>query len=132
MKRSGDRAAKLPLLVDRLGLGLTGLALLVLTVLLLIPGNGGPGPVPHLDKLYHFIGFFGLVLPYALVRPHHAFAAVVVATVFGGAIELIQPSFGRGAEWGDALANMLGAIAAALAGRAMHPRLARWLVARPD
>lgn len=111
----------------RLGLVLTGLALLVLTVLLLMPGSEAVSPLMGLDKLWHFLGFFGLVLPLVTVLPRLAWAAALAAAVYGGVIELIQPSFGRGAEWGDALANLIGAATGALVGRALHARL----IARP-
>lgn len=114
-----------------LGLILTALALLILTALLLMPGQEGPGRIPHLDKVFHFTGFFGLVLPFAVARPRWALVAALVAAGYGGAIELIQPSVGRGAEWGDALANLLGALSGALAGRRLHPVMMAWL-SRPQ
>jgi len=109
----------------RLGLILSVAALAVLTTMLLMPGREGPGRIPHLDKLWHFLGFLGLVLPLAVARPDWAWAAALVAAGYGGVIELIQPSFGRGAEWGDAAANLAGALAAAALGRWLHPRLLR-------
>jgi VanZ family protein len=109
----------------RLGVLLTLVALPILTGLLLMPGQEGPAMIPGLDKVFHFIGFFGLVLPFAMVRPQQAWIAALVAAGYGGVIELIQPSFGRGAEWGDAFANLAGAMSAAAMGRWLHPRLAR-------
>jgi VanZ family protein len=109
----------------RIGLTLTLLALLLLTAALLMPGTEGPGRIPHLDKLFHFIGFFGLVLPFACIRPRLAWVAAAVAAAYGGGIELVQPLVGRGAEWGDALANLAGALSGAALGRWLHPRLVR-------
>jgi VanZ family protein len=111
----------------RLGIGLTILALLILTAVLLMPGKEGPSPIPGLDKVFHFVGFFGLVLPLATALPRLAWTAAAVAAAYGGVIEIIQPSFGRGAEWGDAVANLAGALAAATLGRWLHPRLFRRL-----
>jgi len=117
--------AQTPLPLLRLGLILTAIALVVLTYVLLMPGQDGPGRIPHLDKLFHFIGFFGLVLPLAVVLPRRAWLAALLAAAYGGGIELVQPGFGRGAEWGDALANLAGALSAAVVGRALHPVLVR-------
>ncbi|MGE0290667.1 MAG: VanZ family protein, partial [Bradyrhizobium sp.] len=47
----------------------------------------------------------------ALVRWRRYVAAFLLAIAAGGAIEMIQPLFGRGAEWGDWLNDALGAAA---------------------
>lgn len=78
----------------------------------------------------HFLGFFGIVLPVAVALPRRVWIAVLLAAIYGGAIELIQPSVGRGAEWGDFAANVAGATTAALLGRWLSPRLADWLSRR--
>lgn len=111
----------------RWGLGLSALAVVVVTVTLLMPGGSGPARIPGLDKLLHFLAFAGLVLPVAATAPRHAWTAAVLATAYGGAMELIQPSFGRGAEWADLLADGLGALAGAMLGRWLHPWLRRRL-----
>jgi len=42
-------------------------------------------------------------------RPVQYGAAFVLAVMTGAAVELVQPSLGRGAEWGDLLTDALGA-----------------------
>lgn len=92
-----------------------------------------------LDKLWHMAGFAALVFPVAVTRPGWPWRAVLLATALGGCIELIQPHVGRQGEWGDALANLAGAVLGGHAGWMLHPRLRRALVipagrpgARPD
>lgn len=90
----------------------TGVLAVVLCVLTLGPPSAADGP-PAPDKLYHFIGFGALALPLCFVYPRRAWAVVLMVIVFGAAVEVIQPFVGRGAEWGDLLADALGAAAAA-------------------
>ncbi|MCQ0090990.1 VanZ family protein [Roseovarius sp. M141] len=92
----------------------------LLCVLTLSPQGPAVGP-PRPDKLYHFIGFGLLAVPLCLVYPHRAWTVVVGVIAFGAAIEVIQPYVGRGAEWGDLLADALGAAGAAGLAR-MLPR----------
>lgn len=96
--------------------GLTALLVLVIAVLTLMPSSQAEGP-PTPDKLYHFIAFAALVVPLSVVYPRHVGWIVAGAVAFGGAIEVIQPHVDRGAEWLDLLADLLGAIAGALAAR---------------
>lgn len=111
----------------RLAVALTLLLAVAIAVATLIPNAGRSPPFPYLDKIQHFLAFLVLVLPLATVlRGRAAVAALVVlATAYGGAIELIQPRFGRGAEWFDFWADLAGALAGAALGRWLHPRLTR-------
>ena len=65
------------------------------------------------DKAEHFIAYFGLTLlaslAWGLKRSLFWVLAGIVA--LGGALEIIQSFVGRDAEWGDFLANSLGAVA---------------------
>lgn len=119
MTRSPD------LRLARWGLALSALALAVVTLALLAPGSGAEPRVPGLDKLLHALAFFGITLPAAAGAPRRAWALALAAAAYGGAMELIQPSFGRGAEWGDLAADALGAAAGAWLGIRLHPRLRR-------
>ncbi|MCZ4353064.1 VanZ family protein [Roseovarius aestuarii] len=96
--------------------GATVLLTVVIAVLTLMPSSQADGP-PTPDKLYHFIAFAALVVPLGLVYPRHIWWVVVTATAYGGLIEIIQPSVGRGAEWLDLLADLLGAITGAVGAR---------------
>jgi hypothetical protein len=99
-----------------------GLALII-TAALLAPMSGVSGPkVTGLDKIIHFFLFFILVLPALMVAPRIWVWVVPVAIVYGGLIEIIQPYFGRGMEFGDFIANTLGVLAAV--------PVSRWLNAR--
>ena len=91
----------------------------VLTVLTLMPPPPQPSGAGN-DKLYHFIGFGALALPLCLARPQRAWAVVAGVIAFGAVIELVQPYFGRGAEWADLLADALGAATAALLARTLR------------
>ena len=72
-----------------------------------------------LDKLIHLGLFLGLAgswrraLPPELALRRRWVAVVIVAAVaFGGALELLQmlPAIGRDGEWGDVVADALGAV----------------------
>ena len=83
--------------------------------------------VPQSDKLLHFLAFAALVLPLAASDPRNWAWALGLAVAYGGVIELIQPHVNRQAEWGDVLANALGAALGVILGRALHrPLLARF------
>ena len=92
---------------------LTGLMAAGLAVAMLWPVNV-PQSVPNgTDKLVHLAAFALLVLPAAFSRrvPRGLlFGGLFIgAAIFGGAIELIQPHFGRSADLHDWVADMLGA-----------------------
>jgi VanZ family protein len=66
----------------------------------------------HWDKLDHFTAYFGLSLLATLAsglrrRLVWVFLAVVA---LGGGLEILQTLVGRDGEWGDFLANDLGAL----------------------
>jgi VanZ family protein len=92
--------------------GATLLLAAILCALTLSPQVPAIGP-PGRDKLHHFIGFGLLALPLCLAFPRRAWAVIAGVIIFGAAIEVIQPFVGRGAEWGDLLADALGAATAA-------------------
>lgn len=64
------------------------------------------------DKAEHFIAYFGLTLLASLAWGlRRSLAWVFIGVVaLGGALEIAQSFVGRDAEWGDFLANDLGAI----------------------
>ncbi|TFH87631.1 VanZ family protein [Billgrantia azerbaijanica] len=93
---------------------LAAIAALAIALGSLMPGSEMPGRLPW-DKASHFLGYAGLagLAGLAGVRLPLAFAA---SLLYGIAIEyaqLLAP--GRsGGDWGDILANGLGAAAAVL------------------
>jgi VanZ family protein len=109
------------------GLALTLIAAALVTVATLSPAPIGPSTIPHLDKVFHFLGFFGITLPAAIVLPRRAWLLAVVVVAYGGLIELIQPSVGRGAEWADLAANATGVACALWLAGWLRPRLVGWL-----
>jgi VanZ family protein len=90
-------------------------------LLTLIPQSPGPS-LPHLDKLAHFLAFAALAAPLAWRHPRHWWAVALGALAYGGLIEIIQPLTGRSAEFGDLLADALGAFCGAF----LAARFGRW------
>lgn len=85
--------------------GVTGLLLMPM------PDHGLEAP-GNIDKLVHFVMFFCVAVP-ALVGMIRFWPHIMLGLIlYGGLIELIQPQFGRHADWGDFVANSLGVIAA--------------------
>ncbi len=95
------------------------LSVFILTALLMpLPDRAHVGG--SFDKVVHFVLFFVLVLPALSVRPRIWVWLVPLATLFGVAIEFVQPVFGRGKEYADMLANGMGALAAVPVGYLIH------------
>jgi VanZ family protein len=80
-----------------------------------IPAGGPAGS----DKAYHILAFATLAIPLPLVRPRLTIWVALGVIAYGGAIELIQPFFGRHAEWADLIADGIGAVFGAAAGYAL-------------
>lgn len=97
----------------RLALIVAIMLLAVVTVLLLMPmpdhGLDAPG---NIDKLVHFVMFFCVALPALVATPRFWPHIMLGLIIYGGVIEMIQPQFGRHADWGDFVANSLGVVAA--------------------
>ncbi len=55
------------------------------------------------------VAYAALAFPLVTVRARDAPLMFAAAVVFGGAIEFLQPLFGRYAEWHDFFANLAGA-----------------------
>ncbi|MFN4101016.1 MAG: hypothetical protein ACK4GT_14700 [Pararhodobacter sp.] len=108
---------------QRLGLVAGMIVGLLIAVLTLTPLPAGPPMGGGLDKLYHFFGFAALVFPLILTDARRWYWVVPAAIAFGGAIELIQPSVGRTAEWLDFGANVTGVLAGAALAEILHDRL---------
>lgn len=85
------------------------------------------------DKAEHFIAYLGLTLlaslAWGLRRSLVAVFAGMVA--LGGALEIIQSFVGRDAEWGDFLANDLGALTG-MTVAVIYLAIPRRLVAEPS
>tara|TARA_B110000977_G_scaffold59128_1_gene80264 strand:+ start:15 stop:413 length:399 start_codon:yes stop_codon:yes gene_type:complete len=75
--------------------------------------RGSFGPI-GVDKAYHVLAYFCLVIPIAILRPRLTIWVALVIMVYGGLIELVQYLFGREPSWGDFIANGIGAIVGAV------------------
>lgn len=109
-------------------LGLSLALTLVIGVLTLMPQPVRPMRLHGIDKLYHLLAFAALTFPTGFLRPRMLVAAGVLALLYGGAIEIIQPAVGRSRELADLLADGVGillGIALGLAARRLLPPPAR-------
>lgn len=83
---------------------------LTLTVTMLWPMAQPPVAPEGSDKLVHFIAFAALAFPLARTGRFGLLPVFIGASAFGGAIELIQPSFNRGADLNDWVADIMGVV----------------------
>ncbi|MGB1154717.1 MAG: VanZ family protein [Paracoccaceae bacterium] len=91
-----------------LDIPLTLIVMTVLTVAMLWPIHQ-PLPAPDgIDKLVHFIAFAALAFPLARTGRVSLITVFISASVFGGVIEVIQPSFNRSADLNDWIADITG------------------------
>ena len=93
-----------------LDIPLTIIVTLTLTVAMLWPLEAPPPAPEGSDKLVHFTAFAALAFPLARTGRYGLLPVFVGASAFGGAIELIQPSFNRSADVNDWVADVVGVI----------------------
>ena len=93
-----------------LDIHLTIIMTLTLTVAMLWPIEAPPPAPEGSDKLVHFIAFAALAFPLAHTGRIGLLPVLVGASAFGGAIELIQPSFNRSADINDWVADIIGVV----------------------
>ena len=91
-----------------LDIPLTLIVTTVLTVAMLWPLEAPPPAPEGSDKLVHFAAFAALAFPLARTGRIGLLPVFVGASAFGGAIELIQPSFNRSADFNDWVADVAG------------------------
>ena len=89
---------------------LTIIVTLTLTVAMLWPMEAPPPAPEGSDKLVHFIAFAALAFPLARTGRFGLLSVFIGASVYGGAIELIQPSFNRSADFNDWIADIIGVV----------------------
>lgn len=90
-----------------LDIPITIILALTLTFTMLWPLDATPAPEGS-DKLVHLIAFAALSFPLSRTGRFGLLPVFVGASAFGGAIELIQPSFNRSADINDWIADILG------------------------
>ena len=62
------------------------------------------------DKLVHLIAFASLAFPLARTGRVGLLPVFIIASAFGGTIELIQPRFNRSADINDWVADVIGVL----------------------
>lgn len=107
-----------------LDIPLTIIVTLIMTIAMLWPMDQPPPAPVGSDKLVHFIAFAALAFPLACTGRLGLLPVFIGASAFGGAIELIQPSFNRSAEVNDWIADVVG-IALGIGCGLLYRRL-RW------
>lgn len=80
-----------------LDIPLTLIVLFTLTVAMLWPLDQPPPAPVGSDKIVHFIAFAALAFPLARTGRFGLLPVFIGASAFGGAIELMQPTFNRSA-----------------------------------
>jgi VanZ family protein len=93
-----------------LDIPLTLIVTTVLTVAMLWPLEAPPPAPEGSDKLVHLAAFAALAFPLARTGRFGLLPVFIGASAFGGAIELIQPSFNRSADVNDWVADIVGVI----------------------
>ena len=91
-----------------LDIPLTIIVTLTLTVAMLWPMEAPPPAPEGSDKLVHLAAFAALAFPLARTGRFGLIPVFIGASAFGGAIELIQPSFNRSADVNDWVADVVG------------------------
>jgi VanZ family protein len=87
-----------------------------------------PAPMldnPLSDKFYHLVAFAALIFPTAALYARSLVWILPLSALFGVAIELIQPFFGRTAEVLDVVADILGLGVGTLLGLSLRAWLTR-------
>lgn len=79
----------------------------VITALTLMPQASMPAAPKVVDKLYHIGAFAALIFPTALVHLRWRLRAGLLAVLYGGMIEVMQPAFGRTASGANLLADAI-------------------------
>ena len=93
-----------------LDIPLTIVVTLTLSVAMLWPHEAPPPAPEGSDKLVHLVAFAALAFPLARTGRFGLLPVFMGASAFGGAIELIQPSFNRSADVNDWVADIVGVI----------------------
>ena len=93
-----------------LDIPLTLTVTLTLTVAMLWPMEAPPPAPEGSDKLVHLVAFAALAFPLARTGRIGLLPVFFGASAFGGAIELIQPSFNRSADVNDWIADVVGVV----------------------
>ncbi|MDA7448568.1 VanZ family protein [Planktomarina temperata] len=105
-----------------LDIPLTLIVLFTLTVAMLWPLDPPPPAPAGSDKIIHFLAFAALAFPLACTGRVGLLPVFICASAFGGAMELIQPTFNRGADVNDWVADIIGVLLG-IAGGLLYRRI---------
>ena len=94
--------------VQQYGVPLSGLFLLIITILSFIPVSQEP-PMNNIDKIEHLIAYAALTMPISLTYHPRQKNIFWFACIWGMLIEIFQPYVGRQADTIDAVINVVGA-----------------------
>lgn len=108
---------------QRSGLIVAVIVALLIAALTLSPMPPNNNLTGGIDKVYHFLAFATLIFPLILTDSRRWSWAVPGAILYGGLIELVQPSVGRSAEWLDWGADIAGVLAGAALSEILHDRI---------
>ena len=92
-----------------LDIPLTLAVTLTLSVAMLWPVDQPTTP-DGTDKIVHLVAFAALAFPLVRTGRFGLLPVFIGASAFGGAIELIQPSFNRSADVNDWIADVVGVV----------------------
>ena len=107
-----------------LDIPITLVVTLTLTIAMLWPLDAPRQAPDGIDKIEHLVAFAALSFPLSRTGRFGLLPVFVVASAFGGLIELIQPSFNRNADMNDWIADIIGValgIACGLIYRRLRP-----------
>ena len=99
-----------------LDIPITLIVTLTLTVAMLWPLDQPPAAPDGSDKLVHLVAYAALSFPLSRTGRFGLLPVFVGASIFGGMIELIQPSFNRSADMNDWMADIIGVLLGILCG----------------
>ena len=80
----------------------------ILTMAMLWPLDQPPPAPDGSDKLVHLVAYAALSFPLSRTGRFGFLPVFVGASVFGGVIEFIQPSFNRSADMNDWITDIIG------------------------
>jgi len=107
-----------------LDIPLTLIVTIILTVAMLWPLEAPPPAPDGSDKLVHLLAFAALSFPLSRTGRFGLLPVFVGASVFGGVIEIIQPTFNRSADINDWIADIMG-VALGIAMALLYRKLRR-------
>ena len=93
-----------------LDIPLTLAVTLTLTVAMLRPLDAPQSAPNGSDKIAHLIAFAALAFPLSRTGRFGLLPVFLGASLFGGVIELIQPTFNRSADINDWIADIMGIV----------------------